>query len=343
MKFLPLIIAVLSLTISFKLKAHSEQGFEILPEQVEFSPNQLSEIERNLRNERFRNSSDSALAAFSGADIVGNGSGYIEQNFSYIYQNLDRTISQCLSIPFCSGTKYDQEILREIRDIILENRDRKNRLVFLKGQDFENYFHSELDPSERVAKTGFSPEFPIFINLSLVEELNLGGDLSLILGILAHEVGHQVGISSHTYLDSIASRLRGVFYENTLSIELTHVSLPMKFMVLKARQNFAHDEALLLAAGKLVRLPRLATSFTCARNATLLNSTISNPHWKANTYADGALIAKVEAWGEFSCRAPDGSFFVESMTLTYTIVFDRTISDERKVVFTHRNSSLTLR
>lgn len=341
MKFFPLTLTLLTLALTFTVRASTDFGLDLsTPETI---PNHLTELQRQWANERFRNFSDSALAAFSGADIVGNGGGYIEQNFKYVYQGLDRTISQCLSVPFCAGTKEDQEILRAIRDIILEHRDDKNRVVFLKDTDFDHFFNTELDPGERIAKTGFSPEFPIFINLSLVEEMKIGKDLSLILGILAHEIGHQVGISSHAYLDSLASKLRSVFYENTLTIEMDQVSLPMKFMVFKARQNFAHDETLLSAEGQLVRMPRLALQYLCARKADLIGTTISNPHWNSPVYRAGELHVSVEAWGDFSCSSSDGSFFVEKKTVTFTVVFDRKLNSQGKLEFTQKRASVTTR
>lgn len=341
MKSFSLALATLILILS--AHALAEIGSDIDLTKSEISPSSVSELQRRYANERFRHFSDLALAAYSGADIVGNGGGYIEQNFRYVYQNLDRTISQCLSVPFCAGTPKDQEILRAIRNVILAYRDEKNRIVFLKDNEFENFFNGELDPGERVAKTGFSAEFPIFINLSLVEEMRIGSDLSLILGILAHEVGHQVGISSHSYLDSLASRLRSVFYENTLTIELTQASLPLKFMVLKARQNFNHDETLLSASGKIIEMPRLASHFSCPNNANLIASTLSNPHWNSPVYRSRGLHISIEAWGEFSCKDSQGTFSVERRTVIYNIHFDREITTEGKVVFTKGSTSLLIK
>ncbi len=338
MRIFSLTFAALILGISLNSLAKVETEIDLTkPEEPALS---LSELQRRYANERFRHFSELALAAYSGADIVGNGGGYIEQNFRYIYHNLDRTISQCLSVPYCAGNIEDRNNLRAIRDVVLKYREQKNRIVFLAGSDFENFFNSELDPGERVAKTGFSPEFPIFINLSLIEEMSIGSDLSLILGILAHEIGHQVGVSSHSYLDSLASRLRSVFYDNTLTIELTQTSLPLKFMVLKARKNYAHDEAVLTAGGEVIEMPRLASHFQCPRQAELLATTLSNPHWSAPTYRNAGLEVKVEAWGEFSCSDEAGNFNVERRTVIYNIRFDRKISNEGKVVFTKSTFSL---
>lgn len=320
MKILSLILTSLILCVNTSLA--TEVNRDEFVAALTNNPIRLEPALRETLNERFRDLSDTALAAASGADIVGNGSGYIEQNFLYIYTSLDRTISQCLSVPFCAGSIQDRATLRQIREVILKKREEKSRLVFLKSNDFIQFFENELDPSERIAKTGFSSEFPIYINLSLVQEMKIGSDLSLILSILAHEVGHQVGISSHSYLDELATRLRGVFFENTLTIELLQYNVPLKFMVLKARENFSHDETIMSVDGVLIDLPRISIEFKCPYNDNLLSSTLTNPHWDAPIFRGARLNVTLEAWGEFLCQSQSsGDISVEKRTVTYRLSF----------------------
>lgn len=273
----------------------------LTPAMAETTYPLLDEIIQNYQVERLRQVSAEILARASGADIIGNGTGVVEQNFHYAYRNLDRTFSQCLSTPLCVRDQRERHLLGKMRDLILKFRWEKNRIIFLKSDDFEHFFAGDLDPTERVAKTGPSSEFPIFINLTMVQELNIASDLSLIIGILAHEVGHQVGMASHSYLDDLSSRLRLIHFENTQSIALKERSTSFRFDILKARQTFKYDETILFMGNQLIKVPHLGGQFICPNKMRPNAATLTNPHWGRPYERGGLLVMSVRAWAEFTC------------------------------------------
>lgn len=269
----------------------------------EIPTSRLDELIRSQQHARLLEVSNQILAQASGADIVGNGTGIVEQNFKYAYRNLDRTISQCLSTPACTSDQAERELLIRMRQIVLDHRSDSNRLIFLKNSDFENFFHTELDPSERIAKTGFSSSLPIFINLSLAESLGMANDLSLIIGILAHELGHQAGMLSHSYLDDLAARLRQVYFEHILAIEFKKYQSLFKFIIFKGRNNFSYDETLMTINNEILTTPHLSLNYRCPRKMTLVGAELSNPHWQRPQMKEGQYIMSVRAWVEFSCES----------------------------------------
>lgn len=262
----------------------------------------LEPEEREIRNIDFEKVSKLILESSSGADIIGNGGGVLEQNMIYLYRNLDRFISHCMMHPLCASTDEKQFIIKEIRNLIVHNRDQKNRLVFLKKNHFNSFFQNDLDPSERIAKTGFSSAFPIYINLPLAEKMAMEKDLSLLLGILIHEVGHQVGVASHSFLDELAAEIRIVFYDNFQNLDVNVADTKVSFFLFNGSGEYDYFQAKLLVGDTFHVLENISDDLDCPTGYRLTGSKLNNQHWEKPSLVGTKWKTSLKAWVDYYCH-----------------------------------------
>lgn len=262
----------------------------------------LDPADRDDLNQKFSKISLQALKASGGADIVGNGGGAVEQAAVYIYRSLDRYISLCLNIRGCVVESEKREILKQIRDVIVEKRDEKNRLVFLSGDNFKSYMQDDLDPEIRVAKTGFSADFPIFINLEEAYTYPKESLYSSFAALFVHEVGHQIGVASHSYLDELAARVRETMEANTKELTYEVLTGEFSFTLFSGVTIYDFDQFLLQYNSQRIETPSLREIFKCQNGDKLVGANLSNIYWDKSKTIDYKFIMGLNGWGEFYCE-----------------------------------------
>lgn len=263
----------------------------------------LTNSERERRNNEFRMLSQRVLSMASGPDIIGNGAGLAEQNLTYIYRHLDRYLVLGLNQPHILD-QGQRKVTQKILNIVLKNRFQKNSLVFLNSKVFDDFFNDILDPEERVAKTGFSSDFPIFINLGQVYKSNLEGEVSSLLGILIHELGHQVGVSDHQYLDELAADLRDVFESHFSKVSIQRGGVEFSFSHYKEHGDSSLDRGV-LSIGEKAFIPFSLNemNFECPLDGKLYSMTWENPHFLDIKENDKKLSVKVSVWADIACSS----------------------------------------
>lgn len=286
---------------------------------VYLSPEQKAEL-----NQKFQKISLSALKASGGADIVGNGGGAVEQAGIYIYRSLDRYITHCLNSKSCVNESEKREILKQIRDVILENRDLKDRIVFLSGNDFRNYMQDVLDPEVRVAKTGFSPEFPIFINVEEAYSYPKESLYASFVALFVHEIGHQVGVASHSYLDELATHVRAVMELNTSELTYEILNGEFTFTLFSNSGSYDFPQYILAHNNIKVEAPSLIENYKCPNGDKLVGASLENPHWEKGQTVSYKYILGLSAWGNFYCeRKKNKTIYFEQknvqMTWNFTV------------------------
>jgi hypothetical protein len=162
---------------------------------------------------------NSSIIASEG-DRVRNGGGLAEQNFIYSLQVLPRYIDICINDNDCLISDYDRDVLTQIKEIAKQTRIPEKKFIFLSEKDRPGFFHNENDPEVRLAITEDKPSSPIYVNLDLLYRRDLEtGVLSImkipvIVGNLIHELGHQIKIYDHSYLDTLGSKVRRQLTKN---------------------------------------------------------------------------------------------------------------------------------
>ncbi len=176
-------------------------------------------VVRTLLTTCFFSSLASLLAAPAGqargGSVVGNGAGVVENNFQYAYSMLPSLISTCIVNTSCVLTSSERVLLEKIRVVTETNSSNAERLVFRDEGIDGTFFDTGLSEKHRIAKTGLTPEDPIYVNTEMLYDSDGKArlDYPLIISILVHEVGHQTGEKDHALLDILGSKLRKLAFD----------------------------------------------------------------------------------------------------------------------------------
>lgn len=163
--------------------------------------------ERNLEFEKFLEEFEFDSRDFRSGDIVGNGSGFHENQAEFFYQSLAKNIVSALGQHAVLLSDEERKVLRDILNILLEQRDQA-KIIFLNESDVPGFFYDPMkEGSPRIAKTGFDSSYPIYVNRDMVEKQFNHSPLTWV-SLLVHELGHQTGVSSHSFLDRLGSKVR---------------------------------------------------------------------------------------------------------------------------------------
>ena len=219
--------------------------------------------------------------------IVGNGAGLAEQNVQFAYLSLAKIITNCkMTSKLCALTDEELHILFKIERVINKNSSNPNRIIFSSERLHPGFFTTSSLENNRIAKTGLSPEYPIYFN---VDELyNLNGSLTLdfsgISAILIHEIGHQTGEVSHAKLDILGSKIRSVLsqnyekfhYEfpanqNHIELDIINYSMPIALADMYISVNSQPNQILTKDILKQVKCKSSKDSF--------MGYSIVNGHW----------------------------------------------------------------
>lgn len=233
--------------------------------------------------------------------IVGNGAGFVEQNFQYAYSSLDRAIQQCLHNPrLCRLDGEDAPLLENILEIARQNASNPERLLFVSERDHPNFFATGPNESHRIAKTGLTPSAPIYVNTdSLYENGKPALNLAAIMAILVHEIGHQTGEEDHRRLDLLGAKIRRVVEANlthhehkSISIDVINYSVPHAMASLYVSRD--RDAAVDLSR-HIFRQLRCGTT-----DAQPSGYRITNGHW---FLAENKEETGFRAWVEILCMS----------------------------------------
>lgn len=303
MKYL---LSILVLSFNFSLYAQALPPI-LTVEEIEFE------------NKQFENQMEMAKKLSSGADIVGNGAGRIEIMANYYLRQLDQTISDCLNSKTCHITKADRFVLKEIRNISLESRVQNKKLIFLNGIDFENIFNSPNDPEIRIAKTGYHKKYPIFFNLTELYKTDLDIIDRNLIAILIHELGHQTGIKSHTYLDELAARLSFYFEQKLNRIKYNHQQTELILTTLNNRGSFDFSKSYLSINQQVFEINYIAEKLKCINEKDkTIGINLENAHWKKIKLTASEKIITLGFWATVYC---ENTGTKEIQTQSHEIIF----------------------
>ncbi|MCK6595453.1 MAG: hypothetical protein L6Q33_09660 [Bacteriovoracaceae bacterium] len=241
-------------------------------------------------------------AKSGGPDIVGNGAGRIEQLTYFHYRNLDKTISFCLNTTRCSSSNEERQLLLNIRQIILDTRTEKDRLIFLPESEFQKILNPDLDPAIRIAKTDFHLNSSIYFNLNELYKIPDNELSSNLVAILIHELGHQTGERSHAKLDAIGNKVSLFFELTKTEILLDVLNAPFKLSVFSNRGVYDFPELLLQYREQTFEAPSFIQKLNCLKDTTLVGIQLSNIHWEKVDYIDDHFVLRAKVWSESYCE-----------------------------------------
>lgn len=290
----------------------------------------LSKEEKTLLNVEFSEIIAPLILRFGSGDIVGNGGGLIEQNFLFAYYSLQTAIDNCLTAVECYNTEEEKVLLKEINQIFIEKLVNKTPLIFIKNSDTNNFFFDKYDQTQRIAKTGFSKKFPIFINLDATDEIV--NDIPTMIGIIVHELGHQIGIVNHSYLDKLGARVRKMWGANWVVSDVDVSSKKLFVRLYNTRMNSINSKLSYEFDGKIKSLNSLIfRNIACEKGDRLYGFSLSNGHWKRPTHTRFRTKVKKTFWIDINCEKSVSESYILKRDLDVEFTFT-TFRDEEPIL-----------
>lgn len=316
MKFLSLMFCLMSLSA---FANERELPTQLTAERLKpLKPEWRIEIceERLCRQERLLDVVRRARQERSGGgDIIGNGGGLGEQNFIYALSQVAGFINETIAAGLVQGP--DVAALTRIAWHAREQGSRAGELIFISGKAVPGLFDSPSDPEVRMAKTALSPDAPILINLDMIYQRAYGSleimPFTVMVASLVHELGHQIGIQDHSYLDYLGARVRRLLEReqnrvgrrlgrdgrvDMTSINLGPLALPKLY--------FTFGEQLLTFDREL------HGALTCRDpQAQVRSARFDNQHWQPGVNFDRTWITSYRAWVILKCVGDAGEVYEE--------------------------------
>lgn len=261
-------------------------------------------------------------------DTVGNGGGLLEAQANFYFQSLSKHIISVFEQEIVDFTDQEKMILTMILNGVAQS-DNNNKLLFVSEDDYPGFFFNrDLDPAPRVAKTGFDLSYPIFINRDVVYQRK-DANPRFWLGLLVHEMGHQVGVKNHTYLDNLGAKVVLVSEMNKSDLHLE--LLPNKPITMS---YYNHDffeavpDMFVSFGDKLVTVTNWdskAIRTACGNDHQFNGLNISNVHWENRGIFGFTEAVRVVAggWGDVRCfDETSGAYYNKLIDLHIRIDID---------------------
>lgn len=281
----------------------------------------LNEIEKLRLNLAFDNSISPLLRLSGDGDVVGNGGGLLEQNFLLAYYSLQTAIENCLTLIECYTSENQKNILKEINQLFIDKINDRRPLLFLRNSDTDNFFFDRNDQTERVAKTGFSKDYPIFINLDL--SMDIINDIPTMLGILIHELGHQLGIVNHSFLDQMGVKLRKIWASNWIVSRVDIAGEELIIRLFSTKSNFINSKLSYVFDGEVQSLNSLVSkSVSCNKGDVLHNFSLSNGHWRRPDQTSFKLAVIKTFWVDIYCEDQNSQSYLVKKDLDVHFSFN---------------------
>lgn len=282
----------------------------------------LDEQELRERNEKFDQFIiDQGIEKVIGGDVVGNGGGSLEHFAYYFYYQLPHLIESSLEQSLIFFDAKERLILRGIKEALVEMQ-KEGKLVFASGQEYSDFFFDpQVDHAPRVAKTGFGIEYPIFINVGRAYEM-VDTNHRYWIALFVHELGHQIGVADHTYLDELGNKVLSATTFNTNNIQVVipggegkNYNRKWDKLIELTVQNYSHknsiselylrvnDQILSVQNWRNKEVFRLSCGVDAFHSAQ-----IENLHWdsRGELTRPGLFEVSASGWLHINCESYDG-------------------------------------
>lgn len=261
------------------------------------------------RNSDFRKSLREIQKEASIGDIVGNGGGIMEAKFQYNLLQLSSRIQDCLeNYEICDVSIEDSNILSEVIQV-LNKSNLSSKLWFVSNKKTNNWFFDSEDREVRIAKTGFSSEFPIVLNLDIMY-YNSRPILNTkdIVTILIHELGHQAKHFSHSVLNSLGAKVASYIATKKLQISIPFESKTISLNVYNYNNVDKKPNVFLQVDQEYKEVSQLFSTLAVCKEGVSTGYQLFNLYW-TNRIKTSLNMYKVEfgAWLDVNCTR-NGSY-----------------------------------
>ncbi len=280
----------------------------------------MTEEQLNQENQRFEIFLDENSSLINEArmgDVVGNGGGLLEAQVAFFYKSLPKAITSAIEFNQGRFTSDDIKILTSILNNVQASTYNEKILMI----DDASFFNVDNDQEVRVAKTGFDEKFQIFINRKLMYS-NIDLAETVILPMLIHELGHQAGVSSHSYLEELGSKIKYILdsKKSFLTQESTYGSLVLTSYNYVSVGGWA--DLVVILGDQLTRLKKI--EFEVLKKLCHGNFPggyeIHNLHWQRRPVSNDYIFSShATGWMDLKCTSLEGDMYIVNADIEVVI------------------------
>jgi hypothetical protein len=262
-------------------------------------------------------------AKSSGGSLVGNGGGLAEQNVAFAYHLLPKVIDSCLHTKVCGLAPRDEALLSRIKSILLVNASRKDKFVFLSAASNPGFFDTGKNEHHRVAKTGSTPNTPIYFNTDIIAGANSQRVLSVAeaAAILVHEVGHQTGEMDHQSLDDLGAKIRFRFDNHVGQHPIPDLTPQVSMQVFNYDGMFFLSDLVFTYGNQIKNVtPLMIQNLNCRNPKSILTGfRLDNGHWVRPVVTAQEITLVFQGWATIYCASESSQLEVETSDTAITI------------------------
>ncbi len=268
-----------------------------------------------------------------GGSLVGNGAGLAELEITYAYIRLPEMIRSCFENKDCNLNGGEEEVLRRELAVLKAYPNPVLKVQFVSETEKPGFFDTGVNEFHRIAKTEMRDNSVIFINRdALYRNGKAVVDMPTGVSILIHELGHQVGIPDHTWLDTLGGKIRATLEKTKLKVDHPQTAITMDIY------NGIHSFGFFVynPESSVDLTSRAESAIACPKNTKLSEAAILNPHWdSAPTWS----IYQFSAFVRYACHSPRGEMEKLLVEISFYIPAD---AAEGKVPMTQESISFTV-
>ncbi|TNF03240.1 MAG: hypothetical protein EP326_02575 [Deltaproteobacteria bacterium] len=280
----------------------------------------LSDDQLTLENQKFEQfllQNDDLITNARMGDVVGNGGGLLEAQVAFFYKSLPKAITSALEFNQGKFTVDDIKILTDILSNVQKSSYNEKILML----DDHTFFSTDDDQEIRTAKTGFNQSFQIFVNRKLLYK-NIEKAEAVILPMLIHELGHQAGVSSHSYLETLGSKVKYIIdsKKNFLTQESDFGSLILTSYNYVSAGGWA--DLVVILGDKLTRLQKIKFEElkTLCHGNFPGGYEVSNLHWQRRPVSNDYIYSVyATGWMDLRCNSLEGDMYVVNADIEVVI------------------------
>lgn len=270
-----------------------------------------------------------------GGDIFGNGGGVAESNFVHAYSRLYKLIDNCLNSKFCTKTEGEFYDLLSIREATAKNYKTVSRLVYSTPEKHPEIFFTHDSDVVRLAVTGTNLTDPIYVNLDMLYKKIDGKNFPAlsygqIVEILIHEVGHNVGLLDHSYLNYLGSLVRDFTEERLLSENYVLNDQVFSVNLINFVEKMKLSEFWVNWNDKTLNITSEVYMMSeCRDGSKPFSIKFKNYHQEKIQKNDGKSIIPVNTWAELICN--EGPIETTEIIDVYVFLTSETKSNKLSV------------
>ncbi len=256
--------------------------------------------ERDSGQRTFNSVQEHLEKILSSGDIVGNGGGYAEQNFSYLYDKLGEIYSYCLIASECSRSQASKNILLAIQKAWVMRKSGEYSHRFLARQVFNSFFPDAVS----LFSTGYYFNSMVYFDEAGLYDERIVDDYHKIVTLWTLVLAKQAGIKDGYLLRKMAKRIPEYYFriKNELRFKFADNQISIWQMKPEFVKNAPSFGLLLNINGRFINV---LFDYSCRKGTPLTQFTFSDLAWNNPVWGDEYVSIELVGNASVVCSQPN--------------------------------------